>query len=102
MICLIEEHLSEIKEICSQFNVSRLEVFGSALSENFDQGSSDIDLLVEFKPLKPGQHADAYFGLLEAIKNLLGRDVDLIMTKAVKNPYFLQKINQNRKVLYAA
>ena len=99
---LIEKHLSEIQLICSQFNVSRLEIFGSALSESFAQKSSDIDLLVEFKPLKQGQHADTYFGLLESLKNLLGRDVDLVMTKAIRNPYFLQKINQNRKVLYAA
>jgi uncharacterized protein len=66
MIHLIEEHLSEIKEICLQFNVSRLEVFGSVLSGDFDQISSDIDLLMEFKPLKPIQYADTYFGLLEA------------------------------------
>jgi len=102
MLELIEKHLSEIQLICSQFNVSRLEIFGSALSESFAQKSSDIDLLVEFKPLKQGQHADTYFGLLESLKNLLGRDVDLVMIKAIRNPYFLQKINQNRKVLYAA
>ena len=99
---IIEKHFSEIHRLCSQFNVSRLELFGSALTENFDQTSSDIDLLVEFKPLKQGLYADAYFGLLEALKNLLGRDIDLVMTKAIKNPYFLQKVNQKRQVLYAA
>jgi len=102
MLDIIEKYLSEIQQICSQFNVSKLELFGSALSENFNQASSDIDLLVEFKPLKQGQYADAYFGLLETIKNLLGRDVDLVMTGAIKNPYFLQEINCKRQVLYAA
>lgn len=102
MVELIEEHFSEIRRLCLRFNVSRLELFGSALSENFDRASSDIDLLVEFKPLKQGLYADTYFGLLEALKNLLGRDVDLVMTKAIKNPYFLQKINQKRLLLYAS
>jgi predicted nucleotidyltransferase len=102
MLGLIEKHLSEIQQICLRFNVSRLEVFGSALSGNFNQASSDIDLLVEFKPLKQGQYADAYFGLLETMKNLLGRDVDLVMTRAIKNPYFLQEINHKKQVLYAA
>jgi len=102
MLDIAEKHFSEIRRICSQFNVSKLELFGSALSENFDQTSSDIDLLVEFKPLKQGLYADSYFGLLEALKNLFGRDIDLVMTKAIKNPYFLQKINQRRQVLYAA
>ncbi len=102
MVELIEKHSSEIRQICSQFNVSRLEIFGSALTKDFDRTSSDIDLLVEFKPLKQGQYADFYFGMLEALKNLFGRDVDLVMTKAIKNPYFLQKINQKRQVLYVS
>ena len=102
MLDIVEKNLSEIRQICSRFNVSKLELFGSAVSENFSQASSDIDLLVEFKPLKQGQYADAYFGLLETIKNLLGRDVDLVMTKAITNPYFLQEINRKRQVLYAA
>jgi predicted nucleotidyltransferase len=102
MLDLIEKHLSEIRQLCSQFSVSRLELFGSSLSKNFDENLSDIDFLVEFKPLKQGQFADAYFGLLEAVKKLLGRDVDLVMTKAIKNPYFLQQINQKRQLLYAA
>jgi predicted nucleotidyltransferase len=102
MLDLIEKNLSEIRQLCLRFNVSRLEIFGSALTGNFDPNSSDIDFLVEFKPLKQGQFADSYFGLLEALKRLLGRDVDMVMTKAVKNPYFLQQINQKRQLLYAA
>ncbi len=102
MVDIIEKHISEIRQLCSQFNVSRLELFGSSLSENFHENLSDIDFLVEFKPLKQGQFADTYFGLLEALKKLLGRDVDMVMTKAIKNPYFLQEINQKRQLLYAA
>jgi len=102
MLDIIEKNLTEIQKLCSRFDVSKLELFGSALSENFDQSSSDIDFLVEFKPLQQGQYADAYFGLLEAVKNLLGRDVDMVMTKAIKNSYFLRQISQKRKVLYAA
>ena len=102
MLDLIEKHLSEIQKLCSHFNVSRLELFGSSLTKNFDHASSDVDFLVEFKPLQQGQYADAYFGLLEALKNLLGIEVDMVMTKAVKNRYFLQKINQQRQILYAA
>lgn len=102
MVDFIEKHRREISQLCSRFNVSRLEVFGSALSEDFDRFSSDIDFLVEFKPLQQGRYADAYFGLLEELKNLLGRDIDLVMTRAIRNRYFLQKINQKRQLLYAS
>jgi len=102
MVELVERNRSEIERMCARFNVSRLEMFGSALTDQFDPKSSDIDLLVEFKPLEEGRHADAYFGLLEALKELLGREVDLVMKSAVRNPYFKQKIEQRREVLYAA
>jgi predicted nucleotidyltransferase len=103
MISLIAENLKAIKEFCVRYRVGRLEVFGSAAdSKNFDLENSDLDFLVEFQPLKPGEYADTYFGLLEALETLFKRHVDLVMVRAVKNPYFLEYINRNRKLLYAA
>jgi predicted nucleotidyltransferase len=103
MINLIEDNYEALKELCLRYHVRRLELFGSALmADNFDQDTSDLDFLVEFLPLKQGEYADTYFGLLEAIENLFHRHIDLVMIKAVKNHYFLESINRNRKVLYAA
>jgi len=92
----------EIEALCRRHGVCRLEVFGSAADGTFDPRSSDIDFLVEFGTLAPGTRADAYFGLLEDLERLLGRHVDLVMTRAVRNPYFLERIESSRVVLYAA
>ena len=103
MIRLIEENQKAIERLCSQYRVRRLEVFGSALTEDsFNPEKSDLDFLVEFLPLKPGEHADAYFGLLEALQDLFGRDIDLVELKAVHNPYFLESINRSRRQIYVA
>lgn len=103
MVRLIEDNREALKDLCVQYQVRRLELFGSALTgKNFEAEQSDLDFLVEFMPLKPGEYADAYFGLLEDIENLFNRHVDLVMPRAIKNPYFLEAINKNRKVLYAA
>ena len=103
MIRLIEENRKTIEQFCSQYHVRRLELFGSALTdESFNPEKSDLDFLVEFLLLKPGEHANAYFGMLEALQDLLGRNIDLVEIKAVRNPYFLESINQNRKEIYAA
>jgi len=103
MIPLIKQHCDEIDRLCQQYHVKRLEVFGSALNqERFDAERSDLDFLVEFLPLQRGEHADAYFGLLEALEHLFGRGVDLVMSRAIRNPYFLEKVNQTRVSLYAA
>ena len=103
MISLIESNREAIEDLCVKFRVRRLELFGSALTDSkFDSEQSDLDFLVEFLPLKCGEYANTYFGLLEAIESLFNRHVDLVMIRAVKNPYFLEAINKNRKVLYAA
>jgi len=99
---LIKNQRQHLTKLCQQFRVEKLELFGSALGmDNFDVEKSDIDFLVEFQPMEASAHAKAYFGLLEALINLFKRHVDLVETKAIKNPYLLDSINRSRRVLYA-
>lgn len=102
MVHLVEEKRDEIARLCQRCGVRRLELFGSAAGEDFRGETSDLDFLVEFQPLKAGEYADAYFGLLEGLQQLFDRPVDLVMPRAVRNPYFLEALNQGRKLLYAA
>lgn len=97
MTKLVTEHFDEILSLCEKYKVRRLEVFGSGTDQSrFDQDHSDLDFLVEFQSLEQGQHAEFYFGLLEDLKKLFDREVDLVMPKAIKNQYFLDSVNQNR------
>jgi predicted nucleotidyltransferase len=98
----VAQHRDEIADICRRYRVRRLELFGSATGDRFDSEYSDVDLLVEFEPLPDGQHADAYFGLLESLESLFCRHVDLVMVRAIRNRYFLQAIEPTRMILYAA
>lgn len=102
MIDLLENKREQIAALCRRYRVRRLEVFGSAATGPFHPESSDIDFLVEFQPLGPGEHAEAYFGLLEDLQTVLGRPVDLVMTRAIQNPYFRRAIEQTREEFYAA
>jgi hypothetical protein len=99
---VIGQHRFEIEKVCRQHHVRRLELFGSAAVGGFDLDHSDVDFLVEFEPLAEGQHADAYFGLLESLETLLSRHVDLVMVGAIRNRYFLEAIEPTRTLLYAA
>ncbi len=102
MIALITENQTALGHLCARYCVHRLELFGSALTEDrFDSANSDMDFLVEFLPLEPGQRADHYFGLLEALQDLFQRPVDLVVTRSIRNPYFLQAIDKERELLYA-
>lgn len=102
MIKLIEDSQKALHDLCLKHRVRRLELFGSAAGQEFDPESSDIDFLVEFHQLRDNEYAEAYFGLLEDLKALYKREVDLVVESAVKNPYLRQSIDRSRKLLYAA
>jgi predicted nucleotidyltransferase len=101
MIRLLEDRRPELAQLCAHYRVGRLEVFGSARTgERFDE-TSDLDFLIEFLPLRQGERADAYFGLLEAMEDLFQRPVDLVVRQAIRNPFFLEAVNNERELLYA-
>ena len=102
MIDQIRQAKSELAENCRRHNVRRLDLFGSAVGPNFDPRTSDLDFLVEFGPFTKGEYSEHYFALIDDLKSLFGRPVDLLVSRAVRNPYLLESINQTRESLYAA
>ena len=73
-----------------------------ALRDDFHPGQSDVDLLVELGPMEPYARVDAYFGLLEDLRAMLGKQVDLVVSGAVKNRYIARDIERTKQLLYAA
>jgi predicted nucleotidyltransferase len=102
MVNALHDKRHALAELCARFGVARLDAFGSALRDDFRPGESDIDLLVEFAAMEPHELADAYFGLLDELRALLGTDVDLVMADAVKNRYIAREIKDTKQLLYAA
>ena len=102
MLEQIEAHRPDVAELCRRFHVRRLEVFGSAArGTDFDPARSDIDLLVAYDPALPPTFAD-YFDLRDRLERLFERPVDLVMSGAVRNPYFRAGIERSKELLYAA
>jgi predicted nucleotidyltransferase len=98
----LTDRTEEVAQLCRQFRVQRLDVFGSASTGHFDPLTSDLDFVVVFESLHPKEHADAYFGLLSKLQELFSRNIDLIELEAINNPYFLETVEESRSVLYAA
>ncbi len=99
---IIIEHQRELASICRRFHVARLELFGSAATDEFDPQRSDFDFLVTFGDVPAGQRFDTFFGLQEALRELFGRPVDLVEAGAPRNPYFNRRLNESRRLVYAA
>jgi predicted nucleotidyltransferase len=102
MVRVLHDRQQAIAELCARFSVIRLDVFGSALRDDFRPGESDFDLLVEFTSMEPHALADAYFGLLDELRELLGGEIDLVMADAVINRYMIREIERTKQLLYAA
>lgn len=102
MIDLIQQNLTSLADLCRRYEVARLEVFGSAATGDFSPECSDLDFLVEFKKNGSLRPFVQYFDFLAELKNLFGREVDLVEAGAAKNPYFIKSMNASRELLYAA
>lgn len=99
---IVESKREEVASLCRQFGVKRLEVFGSAVRDDFDEVRSDVDLLVEFGERADMRGLGPYFDLKDALERLFARHVDLIEAGAVRNPYVRADIDRYRQLLYAA
>ena len=102
MLSLIETKRAEVARLCRRHHVRRLDVFGSAVRGGFDPATSDLDFVVEFKPVQPTTLADAYFGLKDELESLFGRPVDLVTDRSIVNPYFRASVDAHRQNVYAA
>src|SRR5580704_19010065 len=87
MTAMLTVRREQLVALCQKYRVRRLDVFGSATRDDFDEQLSDIDLLVEFEEMSFPDRGDAYLGLLTESEALLGRRVDLVEASAVCNPY---------------
>ncbi|HEY8660520.1 MAG TPA: nucleotidyltransferase domain-containing protein [Hanamia sp.] len=96
---LLDKHIIDIRKLCSDHNVKQLYAFGSVLTNKFDN-ESDVDLVVDFDPIDISRYADNYYDFKFSLQKILNRSVDLLEEKAIKNPYFKQKLNQQRQLIY--
>ncbi|AEH08709.1 MULTISPECIES: nucleotidyltransferase family protein [Protofrankia] len=100
---VIETKRSEIETLCQRLEVRRLDVFGSAVGDSFDVGSSDVNVLVEFDDAQAGfDYFGSCFDLKEGLERLLGRAVDVVSVTNIRNPYFRDQVMRTRQSLYAA
>jgi predicted nucleotidyltransferase len=102
MVDLIQKNRAALAEACRRHEISRLDLFGSAVSGVFEPEASDLDFLVVFQRAGMLDAADRYFGLLLELERIFGRKIDLVDVRAHRNPYFMAEALKHREMLYAA
>lgn len=75
--------MDRIREICRKYDVTRLEVFGSVLRDDF-RPDSDVDFLVVFRDNDSGPWMGKILDVQEELSALLERPVDIVERESVE------------------
>lgn len=98
---IVTSKINELKQLCVDYKVRWMYVFGSVCTEKFGE-QSDIDFLISFDELPIDQYADNYFELHYKLEDLFRRKIDLVTANSLSNPYFIKGIEQTKRLIYAA
>ena len=99
---IFKDKINELKSICLSLGVKRLYVFGSVVSNKF-QDDSDIDFLISFtEKLSIEQYTDNYFTLQYKLRELFNRKIDIVTERTLSNPYFIESIDETKQLIYEA
>ena len=91
---------TEIVALCQKWKVHELSLFGSAARGEM-RPESDVDVLVTFAPDVRWSSFDL-IDMQEELRELFGREVDLVEKKALRNPFRRHEILRTHQVVYAA
>mgnify|MGYP002533645418 CR=1 FL=1 len=99
---LIEMNLDKIIALCKKYKVAKLWVFGSILTPRFND-QSDVDFLVDFdeKHIDLLDYADNFFNFIHEIEAVVGRRVDMVVNKSIKNRFFRAEVDETRRLLWS-
>ncbi len=100
---IVLDNLDAIRSLAEQFEVERLEIFGSIMTEAFDPARSDIDFLVTYpQDYDFGPWLGRVQELEERLSTTVGHPVDLVMASALRRERFRQFAESTRRVLFDA
>ena len=85
-------HIANVVNILAQHKVENAYLFGSVLTNRFNQ-DSDIDFLVNYdKDMDPVERGELLLDLQIALEDETQRRIDLLTEYSLKNPYFIEEI----------
>ncbi|MDM8252232.1 nucleotidyltransferase domain-containing protein [Phocaeicola barnesiae] len=96
---LIENNIQRIIALCKRHKVNKLFVFGSILTNHFND-DSDVDLLVSFNKAEVSDYFDNYFDFKYALEELFSREVDLLEEQTIKNQYLKKNVDATKILIY--
>jgi predicted nucleotidyltransferase len=90
----------EFITLCKNHDVQTLYAFGSSTNENFKEGSSDIDLLIDLKTDDPIKRGENLMSIWEKLESFFQMKVDLLTNASIRNPILKRNIDSSKILVY--
>ncbi|WP_223270837.1 nucleotidyltransferase family protein [Subsaximicrobium wynnwilliamsii] len=82
----INSKMTEFSALCKLYRVKALYAFGTSVTDQFNEESSDIDLLIEIDIEEPIQRGETLMTIWDQFEAFFSRKVDLSTSASIKNP----------------
>ncbi len=96
----IQHSPEEFVAICKSFDIQSLYAFGSSVRDDFDEESSDIDLLIEMSTQDPITKGEQIMAIWDRFESFFKRKVDLLTSSSIKNPFLKKNIEFSKVLIY--
>ncbi|MBD5196291.1 MAG: nucleotidyltransferase domain-containing protein [Bacteroides sp.] len=100
---LIEINLHQIFDLCKKYKVKKLYLFGSILTDKFND-KSDVDFSIEFDKDEITKSkldwANVFFDFMHEMESLLGRKVDIVFDNHITNKLFRMELDNTKRLIY--
>ena len=97
----INTYLPLIVSLFKKHKIKDAYLFGSAITDKFDEGKSDVDFLVNFiEGIDPLEKGELLWSLRFSLEDNLNRPIDVITETSLRNPYFIEEVNEKKMKIY--
>lgn len=97
---LIKDKRNDFVNLCRLHRVSKIYAFGSSITDHFDHGKSDIDVIVDLDIKDPIEYGETLLSLWDNLEVFFERKVDLLTEDSIHNPYLRKSIEATKKLIY--
>ena len=94
------EKIYKIYKLCRKYKVKTLSVFGSILTDRFND-ESDVDFSATFYPEEdPLVRGENFLNLYMDLGDLMGIRIYLVDEYNLRNPYFIEELEETKQLIY--
>jgi predicted nucleotidyltransferase len=96
----ITSKMTDFLALCKAHHVKNLYAFGSSITHDFNEKTSDIDLLIDIDIEDPIERGENLLTIWDKLELFFQRKVDLLTVNSIKNPILKKNIDATKVLIY--